>query len=103
MEYVIWLTIFIILPTVFLWVLNWKYLTQYWKPVIYCAIWALIFSIPWDIWAVYADIWRFHEGTNIGLPILGLPIEEYLFMILVTAQISTVVLLIRKRIDARHI
>ena len=97
MSYIYWLTIFVWLPTIVLWAINWKYLSQYKKTFLYCIIWALIFSIPWDIWAVKAQIWNFPQDTNIGLWIGGLPIEEYFFMVFVTVLISTVVLLLRKR------
>ena len=96
MVYIYWLTIFVWLPLIILWALNWKYLSQYKKTFLYCVIWALIFSIPWDIWAIRTDIWRFPADTNIGVLIGGLPLEEYFFMIFVTMLVSTVVLLLRK-------
>ena len=71
---------------------------QYKRVFIYCIIWSLVFSIPWDIWAVRTQIWHFPSDTNIGLWIGGLPLEEYFFMIFVTLLVSTVVLLIRKSI-----
>ena|SRR3989344_9162118 len=98
MVYIYWLTIFVWLPIIVLWVLNWEYLSHYKKTFLYCALWALAFSIPWDIWAVRAQIWSFPADTNIGLWVGGLPIEEYFFMIFVTILISTVVLLVRRKI-----
>lgn len=97
MAYIHWLAIFVWLPIIVLWAINWKYLSRYRKTFAYCVIWALLFSIPWDIWAVEAQIWSFPQDTNIGLWINGLPLEEYLFMIFVTILISTIVLLFRKK------
>ena len=101
MAYIYWLIIFVWLPIIVLWAVNWKYLSQYKKTFLYCVIWALIFSIPWDIWAVRADIWRFPQDTNIGVLICGLPLEEYFFMIFVTMLVSTVVLLLKKYFETR--
>ena len=100
MAYIYWLIIFVWLPIIVLWAINWKYLSQYKKTFLYCIIWALIFSIPWDVWAVQTQIWLFPQDTNIGFWIGGLPLEEYLFMIFVTLLISTIALLLRKRVEA---
>ena len=97
MAYIYWLTLFVWLPIIVLWAINWKYLSKYRKTFLYCTIWALIFSIPWDIWAVKAEIWNFPHDTNVGVLIGGLPLEEYFFMIFVTVLISTVVMLLRKK------
>lgn len=96
MEYIFWLAIFVWLPIIILWAMNWEYLLKYKRTFLYCIIWAFIFSIPWDIWAVRADIWHFPSDTNIGVLIGGLPLEEYFFMAFVTILISTVVLLLKK-------
>lgn len=101
MTYIYWLTIFVWLPIIVLWAINWKYLSQYKKTFLYCIIWALIFSIPWDIWAVRVDIWHFPADTNIGILIGGLPVEEYFFMIFVTMLVSTITLLLKKSLAAR--
>ncbi len=98
MAYIYWLSIFVWLPLLILWAINWKYLARYKKTFLYCIGWALLFSIPWDIWAVQKQIWIFPHNTNIGVWIGGLPMEEYLFIIFVTMLISTTVLLLKKRI-----
>ncbi len=101
MGYIYWLLIFVWLPLVILWLFNWKYLLQYKKIFLYCTIWALIFSVPWDIWATQSQIWKFPAGSHIGLTIGSLPIEEYLFIIFVTIFISTLVLVLRKHFMLR--
>jgi lycopene cyclase domain-containing protein len=98
MTYIYWLSIFVWLPIIVLWAMNWTYLSRYTRTFLYCVIWSLLFSIPWDIWAVKAQIWIFPQNTNVGLQIGGLPLEEYFFMIFVTILISTVVLLLRKKL-----
>jgi lycopene cyclase domain-containing protein len=96
MNYIYWLIVFAWSPILILWIINYKYLVKYKKTFIYCILWSLIFSIPWDMWAIKANIWVFPEGANLGVIINQLPIEEYFFMIFVTMFISTVVLLLKR-------
>jgi lycopene cyclase domain-containing protein len=58
---------------------------------------ALVFSIPWDIFAVTNHLWFFPKEGNIGFLILGLPIEEYLFMTTVTLLIGSITILVKYR------
>jgi len=59
--------------------------------------WAVVFSAPWDFWAVQTQIWIFPEETNVGLLLGGVPIEEYLFYTFVTALVSTITLILKSR------
>ena len=52
-------------------------------------------EIPWDMFAVSNKIWYFPEGGSLGIHIGILPIEEYLFMITVTAFIVTVIIIFK--------
>jgi lycopene beta-cyclase len=58
-----------------------------------CAI-VVLFTTPWDAYAVATGIWDFGEGTVL-FRILRLPIEEYAFFILqtVTVGLLTIALL----------
>ena len=56
---------------------------------------SLVFSIPWDIFAIRNRIWIFPKEGNIGLFILDLPIEELLFMTTVTLLIGSVVVIVK--------
>lgn len=56
---------------------------------------ALVFSIPWDILAVTNKIWSFPKEGNIGFFILGLPIEELLFMTTVTLLIGSITIVVK--------
>ena len=99
MAYIYWLTIFVWIPLIFLWIQNWGYLIHYKKTVLYCALWALIFSVPWDFWAIQTRIWIFPPDTNVGFWIGGIPLEEYFFIIFVTMLVSTVTLLFKRRLE----
>ncbi len=52
-----------------------------WKHVFKGILFSLIVYIIWDIFFTKAGIWGFNPDYLIGLDILGLPIEEWLFFI----------------------
>lgn len=99
MEYLYWLTIFVWTPLIVLWARNWAYLFLYKKTILYCIGWALLFSVPWDLWAILTKIWIFHPDTNVGVWIGGLPLEEYFFIVFVTMLVSTTALLFKRRLE----
>ena len=103
MTYLYWLALFVVLPLLALWIWEWSYLIRYKLTLLYCVLLALIFSIPWDIWAVETQIWLFPADTNIGVWIAGLPLEQYLFMVLVTLLLSTITLILKKHFETRGI
>ena len=97
LEYPLWLLIFVILPTIVMWIWKFDHLKKYWIVFVLAPIGSLIFSIPWDIISVRENIWYFKEPYIWGLWIMNLPIEEWLFIILVTLMISTLAVLVWKR------
>src|ERR1700704_3541315 len=85
MSYLTWLALFAWIPTLVLW---WKYhtvLSRYKMTLFYCILFALLEEVPWDNFAVGNAIWYFPEGGSLGLRIGILPLEEYLFIITVSA------------------
>lgn len=43
----------------------------------------MLLFIPWDIWFTKIGVWQFNERYFLGLKFLHLPIEEWLFFILI--------------------
>lgn len=95
--YLIWLIIFVILPLSVLGIKYRKILRDYYEVLILCVLGAFTFSTPWDLAAVERGIWYFPEKNMVGVWILGLPIEEYLFYALVTLLVSTTTLISWKK------
>lgn len=95
MNYLIWLFVFIWIPTLILWFFNFQLLWKYRKTLLYAMFFALLFSIPWDILAVSNHIWFFPKGGNIGFWIGGIPFEEYLFIATVTLLAGSIMILIK--------
>ncbi len=95
--YLLWLAIFVWLPTLFLWLTNFDVLKRYKKTLGFCIFWALAFSVPWDILAIKTQIWSFPVEANIGLWFGGLPLEEYFFIVFVTFMVSTLALVLKNK------
>lgn len=100
MNYVWWLTCFVWVPEILLVATNFNILIRYWRTMLFCIFWALVFSVPWDLWAIRSHIWLFPPHANIGLWI-GLPLEEYFFIIFVTLLISSAIIVLQERLGER--
>lgn len=85
-------------PTSILFSLNYKLFLHYKKTLTYSIIGALIFAIPWDIYAVKTGIWYFPEGGNVGLWMLGLPLEEYLFITTSTFMFACITIFLKYKL-----
>lgn len=93
-SYPIWLLLFVILPFIFLLIYYYRRLIKY-KRVFYLTLaGALIFSYPWDLIALNLRVWYFETPHILGVWFLGLPIEEYIFIIGVTLlfTVTTIIL-----------
>lgn len=99
LTYIFWLTIFIWIPIVLMLVIDYKYFLRYKKTLFYCSLSALVFSLPWDFWAIKTHVWYFSADKILGLWILGIPIEEYFFIIFIifaTVEVCLLTLTLKK-------
>jgi len=97
-SYLIWLFVFVVIPTVVLVALYWRVLKQHWNVVLLAQVGAMIFSFPWDYISIKEQIWYYETPYIVGKWIWGLPIEEYLFIVLVTLLFSCISLVVWDRI-----
>ena len=95
--YIIWLSCFVALPFVALWLFFGHTLCRHTKTIALAPLGALVFSVPWDIISVREHIWDFRTPFLMGVWLFGLPVEEYLFIILVTLLFATICALLWKR------
>ena len=56
---------------------------QYWKPFFTAIIIVGLFFIAWDIYFTYQNVWGFTPKYLLGINIFKLPIEEWLFFLLI--------------------
>lgn len=52
-----------------------------WRAFFQAAALAAIFFIAWDIWFTHMGVWGFNERYLIGVDIVNLPLEEFLFFL----------------------
>jgi len=89
MEYLSILTVLFAI-TLFL---EWHYKIHLYDSIwerIYCVLGFLFVGISWDSWAVHRETWTFSGHGLIGWTIAYLPIEEYLFMLILPYFVLTV-------------
>lgn len=56
---------------------------QYWKPFFTAIILVGLFFIGWDIYFTYEDVWGFNPQYLLGISFFKLPLEEWLFFLLI--------------------
>lgn len=96
--YLVWLLIFVVIPTFLIWLFNFNLLWKYKATLFYAIFFALVFSIPWDLYAVKSNIWFYPKEGNLGLQIGTLPLESYFFYALVTLLLASITILIKYRL-----
>jgi lycopene cyclase domain-containing protein len=98
LEYVGLLFLLADLPILLIWTKYGNYLKKYIKVHVYCVLFSLLFGVPWDIWAVKSDMWNYESNHILGIWFLGIPIEEYFYIVTVAFLFTTITLLLRKYI-----
>ncbi len=95
--YFTWHLIFVIIPLTILWLRFWPIVREYkvflLKITSLSVFWGFIFC---QVGSVYLDIW-FYKRT-LGVYFLGLPLEEYMFLLLVPQFLSLLFIMITKKI-----
>lgn len=56
---------------------------QYWKSFFSAIIIVGLFFIAWDVYFTYQDVWGFTDQYLLGIRIFKLPLEEWLFFLLI--------------------
>jgi lycopene cyclase domain-containing protein len=98
-SYPIWLFLFLILPLLLLGAFKLRTLAKYKGVLVLVVIGCLGISVPWDIMSVNDRIWYFSEPHIVGVWLMGLPIEEYFYILLLSllSACSTILLWERYR------
>ena len=94
--YILWLVVFVWLPLSVLWIIYRCLVWNHKKTLIVCVIGALLFGIPWEIYAIGSGVWYFLPSSILGIYFLNIPIEEILFIVFTTLLISTIILILKQ-------
>jgi lycopene cyclase domain-containing protein len=95
--YLQWLVVFFCLPLAVLWATHFRLLWSHRRAIRASAVFALLFSVPWDLWATRMRVWIFPANTHVGFEIGGLPLEEFLFIVGATMFVSSFTLVLGAR------
>ncbi len=88
--YPIWLVGFLVFPLAVLWAIKFRDLVKYRRIFLKVILGALIYFVPWDVFAVQNRFWFFEGSHTSGLRALGLPLEEYLYIICMTLWLTSI-------------
>lgn len=82
--YYIALNIFsFLIPFLFSFEKKWMNFIRFWKPFFLAIISVGLFFIIWDIYFAYQNVWGFNDDYLIGIRWFKLPLEEWLFFLLI--------------------
>ncbi|WP_335964658.1 lycopene cyclase domain-containing protein [Galbibacter sp. PAP.153] len=81
--YLLLVTLSFVVPFLYSFEKKRLYFIKYWKPYFLSIIIAGLFFIAWDIYFTIAKVWGFNDTYLTGLTIFYLPVEEWLFFLLI--------------------
>lgn len=82
-----------------LWLFGWKYFLRYKKIFLFVLIGGTLWALPFDILATpIFHIYHFNLTRNLGISWLGIPFEEYIFIIFIPQIVAAITLLLRRAI-----
>ena len=94
--YLKWHLVFNFIPQVIFWTIFYKRIIKYKITLLLVFVFGFIFGLIWDIIASpWWSIWHFTVVPNLNIYFLGIPLEEYLFILTVPVGIAGFVLMIR--------
>ncbi|MDP3093568.1 MAG: lycopene cyclase domain-containing protein [bacterium] len=103
--YLKFLLIFFLFPTVLFWLKFFPFLRKYKKTFLLTVFFAFIFGVPWDMLSVKTGLWWYDAAPTLGVWFgpsgSGLPLEEYLFILIFPMFVATITLIIRERLKLK--
>lgn len=99
--YLLWLACFIGLPLLLL--LRWRHrLWQQRRALFLTTAGALVGGWVWDALAVRMGLWHYDPTRIAGIWFVGLPLEEWLWIVGVTLLFGSVTILLAERMGVRY-
>ncbi|HEX3081854.1 MAG TPA: lycopene cyclase domain-containing protein [Candidatus Saccharimonadia bacterium] len=93
-SYLIWLSIFFALPAAVLWTVFYRQLWPYRMVYLKLIGLSVLAGTLWDAFAIATNLWIWPPACCLLPRIIGLPLEEWLFMALATVIIVSLVILL---------
>ena len=96
LPYLRWHIIFVFSVSIIIWLTHYRYLTKYIKIYIWITILSIIWGYTFDMDALRNNLWFFNSINCLGIDIFNLQFEEWLFLIFVPQELTSILLLIKK-------
>lgn len=103
LDYIKWFAMFAWAPTTTIWLFYWRYLKGYKKTFLYCILGSCLFGTPWDYWATHFWLWHFSTAKTLGVTLLGIPVEEYIFFGSFAVLYASIALVLKKELKIKKI
>lgn len=101
LTYLLWLALYIGLPLLIL--LRWrKSLWSHRRALSWTVVGSLVGGWMWDAAAVHYAVWYYDPNHLIGLWFLGLPLEEWLWIVGVTLMFGGLTVVVAERLGVRQ-
>ncbi len=95
--YLLWIIVFVVLPSLFLWFRYGAYLKQFRNLFLFIGACAFVWGLAFDLVGnPILHIWSYEH--TLGISIAGLPIEEYILLLTLSQEITGILLVVRKKI-----
>jgi len=91
-SYIVYMLIFTLIPIGILWVRYWRFLLLNKKIIIYATIFGIIYQFVSDPFAESWRAWFFSDDKILNIWILNSPIEDLIFIMLVSLAVSSATL-----------
>jgi len=99
--YLAWLFCFIGLPLLAL--LRWRqHLWQQRRALAWTTLGSLVGGWAWDALAVRVGLWHYDPTHIAGLWLIGLPLEEWLWIVGVTLLFGSTTIILAERMGVKH-
>lgn len=103
LPYIRWHILFIFLPSLVMWLVWGKYFLKYKQTILFISFFSFIAGAAFDLLASpVLKVWYFDRVDTLHIWFWGLPLEEYLFLLLFPQEIAILFLLFRKWVYGKH-
>lgn len=91
--YTLWIILFLIIPVLGIGIARFTLLKAYWRIYLATLGGAFLVSVCWDAISYGKRIWYFPETSTLDIAFVGIPLEEYVFLILMSVLFTSITIL----------
>jgi len=88
-SYLVWILLFWVTPQTLCWLRFGRDLARYWPAYLLVFVEAFALALPWDAVTASLGIWQWPAAGSLPWRLLGMPLEEYLGVLVGACQLTT--------------